>query len=245
MTFNHEKYIIKHYIVVLLESEETDMKYKAVIFDLDGTLVDSLDDIAYSANNALSMHGFNCHPTQAYRYFVGNGVRHMIKSAAPQDTGDEVIDAVLQDFRKIYNNNYINKTKPYDNIIQLLNKLQEMAVKMAVISNKLHKPTKEIVEKVIGEKYFQLVFGEREGIPRKPDPAALLEAAAIMGVKPSEAIYLGDSGSDMLCARNADMLAAGALWGFREKEELVEAGCQVLFLQPLDLIEFMNKSNMD
>ncbi len=218
------------------------MKYKAVIFDLDGTLIDSLEDLADSANEALVKHGFSSHPTNAYKKFVGNGVRQLMKNATPAGTPETVIDSVLADYRIIYNNNYANKTIPYDNILEMLEKLKASGIKMAVCSNKPHRPTNEIVEKVLGKDYFEVVFGEREGIPRKPDPAALIEAAGLMGVKPSEAIYLGDSGGDMISARNADMFAAGALWGFRDREELEECGSQVLFSNPRQLLEFIEEN---
>ncbi len=219
------------------------MGFKAVIFDLDGTLIDSLEDLADSANEALAKHGFTCHPTASYKKFVGNGVRQLIKSAVPAGTEEEIVDSILADYRIIYNNNYVNKTKPYDNIPEMLRQLKTAGLKMAVCSNKPHRPTNEIVEKVLGKDCFEVIFGEREGVPRKPDPAALLEAAEHMGITPGEVIYLGDSGGDMISARNAEMCAAGALWGFREKAELEECGSQVLFSDPLQLVEYVNRSN--
>ncbi|MDF2987554.1 MAG: haloacid dehalogenase superfamily enzyme subfamily [Eubacterium sp.] len=220
------------------------MNIKAVIFDLDGTLVDSLEDLADSANEALVKHGFSSHPTHAYKKFVGNGVRQLMKNATPAGTPETIIDSVLADYRIIYNNNYTNKTRPYDNIPEMLEKLKASGIKMAVCSNKPHRPTTEIVEYVIGKEYFEVIFGEREGIPRKPDPAALLEAAGLMGVEPAEVIYLGDSGGDMISSRNAGMYAAGALWGFRDRAELEECGSQVLFSQPLQLVEFIEEHNL-
>ncbi len=219
------------------------MGFKAVIFDLDGTLIDSLEDLADSANEALAKHGFASHPTAAYKKFVGNGVRQLIKSAVPAGTEEEIVDSILADYRIIYNNNYVNKTKPYDNIPEMLRQLKNAGIKMAVCSNKPHMPTNEIVEKVLGKDCFEVIFGEREGVPRKPDPAALLEAAEHMGITPAEVVYLGDSGGDMISARNAGMCAAGALWGFREKAELEECGSQVLFSDPLQLVEYVNRNN--
>ncbi|OPX44283.1 phosphoglycolate phosphatase [Ruminiclostridium hungatei] len=219
------------------------MIFKAAIFDLDGTLIDSLEDLADSANAALAKHGFGSHPAIAYKKFVGNGVRQLIKRAAPAGTAEEEIDSILADYREIYNKNYVNKTRPYARIPEMLAMLEKLGIKMAVCSNKPHEPTAEIVEKVLGSGYFQVVFGEREGIPRKPDPAALAEAAAVMGVEPSEAIYLGDSGGDMVAAVRAGMYAAGALWGFREREELEAGGSQVLFEDPLQMVEFIRLHN--
>ena len=225
--------------MVMAGNFEACMKFKAVIFDLDGTLVDSLEDLADSANEALTKYSFSGHPVSAYKKFIGNGVRQLIKSAAPAGTPDSVLESILAEYRIIYNRNYINKTRPYDNTVKMLSSFRELGIKMGVCSNKPQKPTIEIVEKILGTEYFEVVFGEREGIPRKPDPAALLEAADIMGMDPQKIIYLGDSGGDMEAARNAGMYAAGALWGFRSREELEEYGAQVLFSKPLDLVDFI------
>lgn len=219
------------------------MNFNAVIFDLDGTLIDSLEDLADSANAALSKHGFQRHPTPAFKKFIGNGVKQLIKSAVPVETPESVVEKILADYRTIYNKNYVTKTKPYDDIVSMLDMLKKHNIKMAVCSNKPHEPTNEIVNKILGKEYFEVIFGEREGVPRKPDPAALLEAAGIMGIEPGKVIYLGDSGGDMVSARNAGMYAAGALWGFRDRAELEECGAQVLFSDPLQLAEFINNND--
>lgn len=211
-----------------------------MIFDLDGTLVDSLEDLADSANEALHRHGFSAHPVAAYKRFIGNGVRQLVKNAVPEGTPENVAEDILTEFRVIYNNNYVNKTKPYGNVVEMLVRLKAMGIRMAVCSNKPHGPTNEIIDKLVGKEFFEVIFGEREGIPRKPDPAALLEAAGFMGVQPGETIYLGDSGGDMVSAKNAGMYAAGALWGFRDREELEENGSRVLFSDPLELVDFIH-----
>lgn len=215
------------------------MKYFAVMFDLDGTLVNSLEDLADSANEALSKYGFKSHPNDAYKKFVGNGVKNLIKNAAPEGTEEQVLENILKDYRVIYNRNYVNKTLPYKNIPELLNALSGAGIKMAICSNKPDKPTNEIVEKLLDKGFFNSIFGEREGIPRKPDPAPLLEAAAEMGIKPENIIYLGDSGGDMIAAKKAGMLAAGVLWGFRDREELLENGADILLSDPLELMGYL------
>jgi len=219
------------------------MKHTAVIFDLDGTLIDSLEDLADSANQALDKYGLNGHPIDAYKKFIGNGMRQLVKNASPKNTEDSIIDSILQDLRCIYNKNYINKTHPYENIHSMLENLKELGIKMAVCSNKPHNLTNEIIEKIIGKDYFGVIFGEREGIPRKPDPTSLLEAAKYLKTEPEKTIYLGDSGGDMICAEKAGMLSAGALWGFREKDELIECGAQLLLSNPMELLEYMKKTN--
>lgn len=217
------------------------MKYTAVIFDLDGTLIDSLEDLADSANEALTKNGFNEHPLNSYKKFIGNGLRQLVKNASPESIKETLIDTILQDLRSIYNKNYINKTRPYDNVHSMLRKLKELGIRMAICSNKPDKLANEIVEKIIGKEYFDVIYGEREGIPRKPDPTSLLEAAKHMGVKPENTIYIGDSGGDMISAKNAGMFAAGALWGFREREELLECGAQILLSDSIDLVEFIKE----
>ncbi|ACL76442.1 HAD family hydrolase [Ruminiclostridium cellulolyticum] len=219
------------------------MKYTTVLFDLDGTLINSLEDLAESANEALTKHGFKAHPLEAYKKFVGNGVRNLIKSATPDGTEDSVVDMILEDYRKIYNKNYVNKTRVYAGIHEMLENLKKVGVKMGVCSNKPHKPTNEIVEKLLGNKYFDVVFGEREGIPRKPDPASLIEAAEKLGVVPSQTIYVGDSGGDMESANRAGMLAVGVLWGFREQDELKSCGGKILIASPSELVDFVTGDN--
>ncbi len=221
------------------------MEYKAVLFDLDGTLINSLEDFAESANEALINHGFKAHPKDAYKKFVGNGVRNLIKNAAPDGTDDSIIDNILYDYHIIYNNNYVNKTRVYDGICEMLESLKKAGIKMGVCSNKPHKPTNEIVEKLLGTKYFDVVFGEREGVPRKPHPASLIEAAQILGVAPEQTIYVGDIGGDMESANRAGMLAAGVLWGFRDKDELIECGGKILLASPSELVDFVNGADKD
>lgn len=213
------------------------MKYGAVLFDLDGTLLDTLEDLADSTNETLAKYGFKQHPAIAYKKFVGNGLKNLLKVASPADTDEETIDKMLIDLKIIYNRNYINKTCEYKNIHVLLETLKKAGIKMGICSNKADIFTKEIVEKIIGNGYFDVVFGEREGIPRKPDPASLLEAAGYLEVKPENTVYVGDSGSDMVCAKRAGMLAVGALWGFRGRDELVENGAEVLISDPMQLLE--------
>ncbi len=218
------------------------MKYRAVIFDLDGTLINSLEDLADSVNEALSKHGYKTHSVSQYKKFIGNGAKQLIRNAAPESTPENVLEDILAEYRIIYNNNYVNKTVLYPNIIKMLEALKNMDIKMAVCSNKPHKPTNEIVGKLMDTGFFEVVFGEREGVPRKPDPAALTEAAGLMGIPPEETVYMGDSGGDMVSAKNAGMFAAGALWGFRDREELEECGSQLLVADPMELVDFIKNN---
>jgi len=215
------------------------MKYAAVIFDLDGTLINSLEDLADSSNKALTDYGFKAHPVEAYKKFIGNGLRQLVKNACPENTDESIINVIFENARNIYNDNYLNKTRLYDNVQKMLQSLKELGIRIAVCSNKPDDFTNEIVDQLIGKDYFGVVFGERAGVPRKPDPASLLEAAKCLNVKPEETIYLGDSGGDMISAERAGMLAAGALWGFRGKQELVESGATILLSEPMELLEYI------
>lgn len=219
------------------------MKYAAVLFDLDGTLINSLEDLADSANSALEKSGYVTHPTEAYKKFIGNGVRKLITNALPQGTKEIVIDKILDDYRIIYNKNYVNKTRPYRGICEILESLKSLGIKMGVCSNKPHNATNEIVDKLLGRQYFDVIFGERGGVPRKPDPASLVEAAGVLGIEPQRTIYLGDSGGDMESANRAGMLAVGALWGFRDREELENCGGKVLLSSPDELMNFIKTAN--
>lgn len=213
------------------------MTPKAVIFDLDGTLVDSLEDLADSMNSILSGFGYPTHQKDAYRYFVGRGIKNLVKSALPASASDEEIimkcyNAMMDSYAK----NCINKTAPYSGVLELLDSLKERGVKMAVFSNKAHPFTEQIVNDM-----FPGYFGQVEGLQidelRKPNPSVALRIAEVFGVVPQETIYIGDTDTDMFTAVNAGMIPVGALWGFRKADELKEAGAQYLIAHPEELLQ--------
>lgn len=217
------------------------MKYKAAIFDLDGTLLDSLEDLAYSTNLALQRFGFPCHEVEKYKYFIGDGVYTLICRTVPQEGGnEEVLQACVKAMKEEYSKRWDDKTKPYDGISELLEKLNKKQIKKAVLSNKPDEFTKIIVERFFGVTSFHSVLGERTGIPKKPDPTGAVETARILEVKPEECLYIGDTNVDMLTAKRAGMFCVGVLWGFREREELVANGAQALIEHPLDLLKLLD-----
>lgn len=225
------------------------MKYKAVIFDLDGTLLDSLPDIASSMNILLKRLGFPVHETHQYRYLVGEGIRELVKRALPENAEEEliqknkaenVIDDLVVEYRKIYNEQWKIQTKPYEGVSDMLNALSEQRVRMAVLSNKLDDFTKQMVAELLGNWSFEIVFGTRPGVPLKPDPAAPFEIARKMNVPLEEFIFVGDSGIDMQTAVNSDIFPVGVLWGLRDRQELLANGAQKLIRHPLELLEFFN-----
>jgi phosphoglycolate phosphatase len=218
------------------------MLTQALIFDLDGTLLDTLDDIANSANSVLSRYGFPTHAVDAYRWFVGDGVTMLMARALPAERRtDDNITSCAKAFREVYRRNWNVHTRPYNGIPELLNALSARDVEMAVLSNKPHDFTKLCVQEFLGEWPFEMVLGLRHGVPQKPDPAGALKIAARLARAPARILYLGDSAVDMKTAVNAGMFPLGALWGFRALEELLENGAGGIVETPMDVLGYLDK----
>jgi phosphoglycolate phosphatase len=214
------------------------MKIKAVVFDLDGTLLDTLGDLADSVNTVLHEAGYPTHPEDAYRYFVGNGIFKLIERTLPPDQRKpEVIADFVQRFNEVYKRNWNAKTKPYPGIPELLRSLVAKGLDLAILSNKPHEATLETSGFFLKDTPFKLVYGARPGVPVKPDPTAAFEIARAMGYDPAEFAYLGDTSIDMSTANQAGMFAVGVTWGFRTPEELREYGAKVLIDHPMELLE--------
>ncbi len=217
------------------------MSHHAVLFDLDGTLLNTLEDLAESANSVLAAHGFPVHPIPAYRLFVGEGVRTLLERALPRSArGDSnLVSICAREMGEEYSRRWSLKTRPYPGISELLQRLSELGVKRAVLSNKPNAFVAEMLEHYFPGLQFDAAFGERAGIPRKPDPAGCKEIASLLGIPPEGFLYLGDSDTDMATARAAGMFPVGALWGFRTQEELLAAGAREVIRAPLNLIELL------
>lgn len=215
------------------------MKYKAAIFDLDGTLVDSLEDLADSANAMLVSYGFPQYGLEEYRYFFGNGARKLMERCLPKEKAAEAafVEEALEAYNRCYEERMLGKTKPYDGILPLLEALQKRGVLLAVCTNKQQFAADAIAEKMFPAGIFREVVGDQKGMPRKPDPAKVLRIAENFGVQPEEVAYLGDTSVDMETARNAGFLPVGVTWGFRPREELVESGAKILLDHPMELLE--------
>lgn len=216
------------------------MKFKAVVFDLDGTLLDTLDDIADSMNSVLSRHGHPIHDVDPYRYFVGDGFRNLVLRALPENmrSGPYIDDCYLE-VREEYSKRWNNKTKAYPGISEMLDALSSKGLTLSVLSNKSDDFSKLMISQLLHGWTFYPVFGERSGIPKKPDPAGAIEIAQILGVKPEECLYLGDTGVDMITASSAGMFAVGVLWGFRKADELLANGANVLIKKPAEVLELL------
>lgn len=216
------------------------MKFKAAIFDLDGTLIDSLNDIADSMNHVLSMHGFPIHPADDYRLFVGEGMRVLVMRALPENSSDQkLIDLCTDQMKNEYAVRWNRKTRIYEGILPLLAFMQSRGLILSVLSNKPHEFTVKIVEHYFGNSIFKLIMGA--GIfPSKPDPASALDIAKSCEIKPAEIIYMGDSAVDMKTAKSAGMFACGCLWGFREREELLENGADLVMEKPENIVRYLD-----
>jgi phosphoglycolate phosphatase len=192
---------------------------RGVIFDLDGTLADSLQDIASAMNRTLEARGFPQHPVSAYRTFVGEGVRKLVERALPPGT-EALQESFLAAYQADYAEHLLDATRLFPGIPELLDALEGAEVAVGVLSNKSDGPTRQLVEALCGRWKFRGVVGERPGVPRKPDPTSALALADILGAPPESVAFVGDTGVDMLTARAASMRPVGVLWGFRPKDVL-------------------------
>lgn len=216
-------------------------KIKAILFDLDGTLLDTLKDLGNAVNRVLSLHHFPVHTIDAYRYFVGDGLRTMIVRALPADKRDaSLIKTCMDEFDREYAKNWNDETSLYPGIPEMLDALQSRGLKMAVFSNKPHKFTQECVEAFFSGWEFEIVMGIQSSIPHKPDPTGALAIARHVGVAPASFLYLGDTGTDMQTACSAGMYPVGALWGFRSLDELKENGAKAVVNHPSEVETLCN-----
>ena len=214
-------------------------KNKAVLFDLDGTLINTIDDLADASNYMLRHFGYPEFEVDEYKYKVGNGMRKLMERALPENHRTAAdIDAAMDVFMPYYGEHSLDKTKPYDGIADTLQKLRGMGVKTAVVTNKAHAAAVKILDNMLPG-CFDVIFGQQEGVPTKPDPTSANMVIAKLGVLQSECIFIGDSGVDMQTANNVGAFALGALWGFRTKDELIENGAHAVIEKPAEILNFI------
>ena len=217
---------------------------KLVIFDLDCTLLNTIEDLGNAANYALSLNGYPTHSLASYPFFVGNGVRNLIRKALPDDMRtDSIIESLLKDFKEYYNEHNTDCTKPYDGIEELLRNLQDNGVKIAVASNKYQQATEKIIAHYFGDIDFVAVYGQREGVNVKPDPSVVFSILSDAKVPKSEVLYVGDSGVDMETARRACVDSVGVTWGFRSEKELNEYHADMIVNKASDIFDIVMKEN--
>jgi len=214
-------------------------KLRGILFDMDGTLLDTLEDLADSTNRSLARLGLPAHPVEAYRYFVGDGMENLARRVLPEDRRNtRMVGEIAEAVSREYAEHWSDKTRPYPGIPELFDALSARKVPMAILSNKPHEFTLAIAEHYFRRWSFAAIYGARDPRPRKPDPSAALEISASLGLRPAEMLYAGDTNTDMRTASRAGMFSVGVLWGFRPREELLESGAQALAARPADLLAY-------
>ncbi len=214
-------------------------RFDAAIFDLDGTLADTLGDIADAMNRALTDLGCPTHDLETYRMLVGEGVEHLAQGALPAHRSDAVPEAVRH-FRRHYAEHVVEHSRVFPGVDAMLEALCARDLRVAVLSNKLDALTKRVVQVCLSRWPLEPVYGERQGVARKPDPAAALEIARELRVEPSRCVFVGDTAVDMKTARNAGMFGVGVLWGFRGRDELEGNGARAIISRPEELLALID-----
>ena len=212
---------------------------KLCIFDLDGTLLNTISDLGASTNFALAAHGYVEHPMSAYNYMVGNGVRKLIERAAP-DADAAAVDRMLDTFREHYDQHCTDTTRPYPGIPELLAELQERGVALAVASNKYQSAVDRIVTACFPDVRFEAMLGQVEGRPVKPDPSIVFAVLGLYPTPKSDVLYIGDSAVDMETARRACVESVGVTWGFRPVSELRKACADHVVSSPAEILKFLS-----
>ncbi len=218
------------------------MKAKAILFDLDGTLLDSIEDLTDSMNAALGRLGFPGHDVESCKRLVGEGIEHFATNALParKRSDGSTIARLVELLRDEYRKRWAQKTRPYDGIAELLGGLADRGLRLAVLSNKADDFTNLMVAHFFPNRKFEVVCGARPGMPRKPDPSPALRIAQEMGLDPAEIVLLGDTKTDMETGTRAGMVPIGALWGFRSAEELLASGARNLIRRPEELLPLLS-----
>ncbi len=213
-------------------------KITTVIFDMDGTVLNTLEDLTDAVNHVFSQFNLPPRGAEEYRRFFGNGIAYAMKCAAPEGMPDELIDKMIPVFRKYYDEHCLDKTLPYDGILELMKTLHEQGYKMAIVSNKIDSAVKELNERFFSE-YVPVAIGEKPGIKRKPAADTVIAALGELGSSRDAAVYIGDSEVDLQTARNSGLLCISVLWGFRDKDRLIQSGATLFADTPKDVISIL------
>ncbi|MBQ8006195.1 MAG: HAD family hydrolase [Lachnospiraceae bacterium] len=213
-------------------------KITTIIFDMDGTVLNTLDDLTDSVNYVFSKFGLPARSRDEYRQFFGNGIGYAMKCAAPEGTPDSLIEEMIPVFKEYYDIHCLDKTGTYDGIIDLMKELRDSGCKMAIVSNKIDSAVKELNERFFSE-YVSVAIGERPGVSRKPAPDTVFAALAELGSSPDEAVYIGDSEVDLMTAKNSNLPCIAVLWGFRDRDFLIKYGASAFAKTPKDIISYL------
>lgn len=217
------------------------MKPKALIFDLDGTLINSLEDIANSANKAIKELGFDTHSFDDFKKFVGEGAWNLLKNALPEDTSNQIVDEAFAKYQKYYEKEKFDNTFVYDGIFELLQFCKSQGIKMAVFSNKPHVFTIACVEKFFANDLFLITIGQSEQTPKKPNPQGAFDITDFLAIEPDKTWFIGDTKTDILTAKAANMKSVGCTWGFRDKKELEQFKADFIISHPRELVDILKK----
>ncbi len=221
------------------------MMIKAVLFDLDGTIADTLSDLAAAGNFALKALNLPIHSMEQYKYFVGRGIPNLIKKIIPEDKyNDDLFLSVKSKFFEYYSVHSMDKTARYNGMLEVMRQLKFDGVKIAVVTNKAQKPAEKIVELLYGD-LFDAVVGQIDGVPVKPAPDMPNKALGILNVKNTECIFVGDSGVDCQTGVNLGAKSIGVTWGFRQRDELMENGAHYIIDRPDQLLDIIKELNND
>ncbi|MBO6111559.1 MAG: HAD family hydrolase [Lachnospiraceae bacterium] len=210
-------------------------KINTVIFDMDGTVLDTLEDLTKSMNYVMDAFGFPSHTNEEYRLVFGNAIRYALEHTVPEGTPTEVIDRMIPVFKEHYDKHCLDKTRPYEGIIPLMKQLKARGFKMAIVSNKIDSAVRELNERFFSEA-VNVAIGERPGLKRKPAPDMVIQAMSDLKSLPGESIYIGDSEVDLATAKNSGLPCISVLWGFRDKAYLKETGASVFAETPKELL---------
>lgn len=218
----------------------TSLNFDLIVFDLDGTLLDTIGDLAVACNAVLARHQLPQHTYEEYRHFVGNGIMRLVERALPDELRTpQCVAAVRADFVKYYTEHIDKYTRPYDGIPELLDALSRQEVRLAVASNKFQAGTEKLIGRYFPEIPFEAVLGQRPGVPLKPDPAVVEEILSLTQTARERVLYVGDSGVDMLTAAAAGIASVGVTWGFRTREELLESGARHIVDRPQEILDLL------
>lgn len=215
---------------------------KTCIFDLDGTLINSMPAIMHYGNTALLHYGFPTHTQEKYRYFIGSGAAVLVHRMLGEYDTEENFKNVKAMYDRLYESDVTYNTLPYDGICELLSSLSDFGINTAVLSNKPHNVTTTVVEKLFGTNTFDICFGQRDGVPKKPSPDAALTIINKLNCRPDETLFIGDTDIDIKTGKNSGFITTGVLWGFRDKDELEKAGADFIINTPKDILNIISKN---
>lgn len=221
------------------------MRRKAVVFDLDGTLSDSLESIAYTTNLTLARFGLPAFETDRYRYFVGDGTDELLRRALSclEGEGLTLFEQVREEYLRLFEEHCMYRVRPYEGIPELLERLRALGIKTSVLSNKPHPRTLDVTEALFGKNCFDYVQGQTSGLARKPSPDGVFLIARRLGLRPEELLYAGDTDTDMKTGKAAGAFTVGVLWGFRDRRELEEQHADAVINEPMELLKYLESGS--